>query len=87
MSASGSSTQGTQDLLLVVQNSALSFPVCDPMILDIVAKHDILSLLKLRGEASAAIEKPDALSSKALKQCQEACHSYAQAIRLMAKNL
>ena len=84
MSASGSSTQ---DLLLVVGNATLSSPVCDPMITDIAAKHNIVSLLKLHGEAKASIEKPEALSPKALKECQEAYQSYALAIRLTAKNL
>ena len=66
MSGQGS---GTQELLLAVGNAAPAPPVCHPMAADMAAKHDLVSLLRLHDEATTAIVKPEALSSKALKEC------------------
>ena len=67
--------------------TALSAPVCDVNILDLLAKHDLSVLTARYQEALKAVDQPELLEPAVLQQCKEAVTAYASAIRLFVKKL
>ena len=77
----------TQDLLLAVNESTPSLPVCAMNVLDLAVKYDLPTLLGMHIEALHAVEKPESLKPEVLQQCQEILTNYAAAIRMVAKKV